>query len=74
VLNFVPYIGELVNTVILALAAFLTFEDTGQALLVPLVFTVINVLEGNLITPWILGRQMRRPIGEFLAEQKVVIR
>jgi predicted PurR-regulated permease PerM len=59
VLNFVPYIGGLVNTVILALAAFLTFEDTGRALLVPIVFTVINILEGNLITPWILGRRMR---------------
>lgn len=59
VLNFVPYIGGLVNTVILALAAFLTFEDTGQALMVPLVFTVINILEGNLITPWIVGRRMR---------------
>jgi predicted PurR-regulated permease PerM len=59
VLNFVPYIGGLVNTVILALAAFLAFEDTGRALMVPVVFTVINILEGNLITPWILGRQMR---------------
>jgi predicted PurR-regulated permease PerM len=59
VLNFVPYIGGLVNTVILALAAFLTFEDIGQALLVPVVFTIINVLEGNLITPWILGKRMR---------------
>ena len=59
VLNFVPYIGGLVNTVILALAAFLSFEDTGRALMVPIVFTVINILEGNLITPWILGRRMR---------------
>jgi predicted PurR-regulated permease PerM len=59
VLNFVPYIGGLVNTVILALAAFLTFEDTGRALMVPIVFTVINILEGNLITPWIVGRRMR---------------
>jgi predicted PurR-regulated permease PerM len=59
VLNFVPYIGGLVNTVILALAAFLAFEDVGQALMVPIVFTVINILEGNLITPWILGRRMQ---------------
>jgi predicted PurR-regulated permease PerM len=59
VLNFVPYIGGLVNTVILALAAFLAFEDTGRALMVPIVFTIINILEGNLITPWILGRRMR---------------
>jgi predicted PurR-regulated permease PerM len=59
VLNFVPYIGGLVNTVILALAAFLAFEELGRALLPPIVFTVINILEGNLITPWILGRRMR---------------
>jgi predicted PurR-regulated permease PerM len=59
VLNFVPYIGGLVNTVILALAAFLTFEDVAQALMVPFVFTVINILEGNLITPWVVGRRMR---------------
>lgn len=59
VLNFVPYIGGLVNTVILTLAAFLAFEDVGSALMVPFVFTIINILEGNLITPWILGRRMR---------------
>ncbi|MEO8090520.1 MAG: AI-2E family transporter [Gemmatimonadales bacterium] len=59
VLNFVPYVGGLVNTVILALAAFLSFDDVGRALMVPFVFTVINILEGNLITPWILGRRMR---------------
>jgi predicted PurR-regulated permease PerM len=59
VLNFVPYVGGLVNTVILALAAFLTFDDVGRALMVPFVFTVINILEGNLITPWIVGRRMR---------------
>jgi predicted PurR-regulated permease PerM len=59
VLNFVPYVGGLVNTIILALAAFLTFDDVGRALMAPFVFTVINILEGNLITPWILGRRMR---------------
>jgi predicted PurR-regulated permease PerM len=59
VLNFVPYVGAVVNMVILGLAAFLTFEDTGRALLVPAVFAAINLLEGNLITPMILGRRMR---------------
>jgi predicted PurR-regulated permease PerM len=58
-LNFVPYIGGLVNTVILTLAAFLTFDDVSQALLIPVVFTAINILEGNLITPMVLGRRMR---------------
>ena len=58
-LNFVPYIGGLINTIVLALAAFLAFEDIGRALLVPIVFTIINILEGNLITPMVMGRRMR---------------
>jgi len=59
VLNFVPYIGAVVNMVILALAALLAFESTTHALLVPGVFLVINLFEGNLITPMILGSRMR---------------
>ena len=48
VLNFVPYIGGLVNTVILALAAFLAFDDVSRALMAPFVFTVINLDEDRL--------------------------
>jgi predicted PurR-regulated permease PerM len=59
VLNFVPYVGALVNMVILALAALVTFDSVSRALLVPAVFFGINLLEGNLITPMILGRRMR---------------
>jgi predicted PurR-regulated permease PerM len=59
VLNFVPYVGALVNMVILALAALVTFDSVSRALLVPAVFFGINLIEGNLVTPMILGRRMR---------------
>jgi predicted PurR-regulated permease PerM len=59
VLNFVPYVGALVNMVLLALAAFVTFDSVSRALLVPAVFFGINLIEGNLVTPMILGRRMR---------------
>ena len=59
VLNFVPYVGALVNMVLLALAAFVTFDWVSRALLVPAVFLGINLIEGNLVTPMILGRRMR---------------
>ena len=59
VLNFVPYVGAVVNMVILGLAALLTFESTAHALLVPGVFFVINMVEGNLLTPMIYGNRMR---------------
>jgi predicted PurR-regulated permease PerM len=59
VLNFVPYVGAVVNTVLLALAAFVAFEDTGRALLVPGTFLALNLIESNLVTPMIYGNRMR---------------
>jgi predicted PurR-regulated permease PerM len=59
VLNFVPYVGALVNMVVLALAALVTFDSVSRALLVPAVFFGINMIEGNLVTPMILGRRMQ---------------
>ncbi|MGI9040209.1 MAG: AI-2E family transporter [Gemmatimonadales bacterium] len=59
VLNFVPYLGATAMTVILGLAALLTFEDTTQALLVPAVPIVVNMIEGNFLTPMIQGKRMR---------------
>lgn len=59
VLNFVPYVGAVANTVLLALAAFITFEDTGRALMVPGTFLVLNLIESNLITPMIYGNRMK---------------
>jgi predicted PurR-regulated permease PerM len=59
VLNFVPYVGAVANTVLLALAAFVTFDDPGRALLVPGVFLLLNLVESNLVTPMIYGNRMR---------------
>ena len=59
VLNFVPYVGAVANTVLLALAAFVAFEDTGRALLVPGTFLALNLLESNLVTPIIYGNRMK---------------
>jgi predicted PurR-regulated permease PerM len=59
VLNFVPYVGAVVNIVILGLAALVSFESTKQALVPPAVFFVINMIEGNLVTPMIYGNRMR---------------
>ena len=59
VLNFVPYVGAVANTVLLALAALVTFEDTGRALLVPGAFLALNLIESNLVAPMIYGNRMR---------------
>ncbi len=59
VLNFIPYVGAVVNTVLLALAALVTFEDTGHALLIPGAFLALNLIESNLVTPMIYGNRMK---------------
>lgn len=57
-LNFVPYIGPMVTLTVIAAVAVLTFDDLGRAMLVPAVFLLITSLEGQLITPLIMGRRL----------------
>ncbi len=57
-LNYVPYLGGLVTTVIVGFVALTTFDSLGRALLVPLVYAVIDNVEGHLVTPMILGREL----------------
>jgi predicted PurR-regulated permease PerM len=67
-LNFVPFIGALVGEVMVALVALVEFQSIGYALLAPLSYLVINTLEGNVITPLILGRSMSlSPLAVFLS-------
>ncbi|HUO82185.1 MAG TPA: AI-2E family transporter [Gammaproteobacteria bacterium] len=58
VLNFAPYIGAAVSLVVLTFVGLMTFESMGLALLVPLTFFVLTTLEGQVITPIILGRRL----------------
>ncbi len=68
ILNFAPYVGPAVGAILLTLAGFAQFPDPGQALLLPLVFLTIQALEGQLLTPMILGRSMSLdPIVVFLS-------
>ncbi len=67
-LNFVPYLGPLGGVTIIGLVAFVSFESTAKALAAPALYFTINALEGNLITPLILGRPLRlNPVAIFLS-------
>jgi predicted PurR-regulated permease PerM len=58
VTNFVPYLGAVACTVILGAVALVHYDSVGQALVVPAVFQILNILEGNVITPMLIGRQL----------------
>lgn len=67
-LNFIPYIGPLVGIMATGIVAITTFDATGRALLVPLAYFVLNAMEGNLVTPLVMGRRMTlNPVAIFLS-------
>lgn len=58
ILNYVPFLGIVVGTVIVFLVSLLTFDFMGQAIAPAVAYMVINWVEANFITPTILGRSM----------------
>ncbi|MEJ2604930.1 MAG: AI-2E family transporter, partial [Gammaproteobacteria bacterium] len=68
VFNFAPYLGAAASLAVLTVVGFTTFDSFGQAMLVPGSFFVLTTLEGQLITPSILGREMSlSPLVVFLS-------
>ena len=57
VLNIVPYLGAVATAGIIGLAAVASFESLGHALLMPGAFLVLNMVEANVVTPVLLGRE-----------------
>ncbi len=57
-INFVPYIGAVIGITIVAVVGLVSFESTGQALLAPAVYAVLTIMEGQIITPMLVGRRL----------------
>ena len=57
--NFIPYVGAITTTIVLALVGMIHSHDLGTALLPAVTFAGITGVEGNLITPMIQGHRMR---------------
>ena len=58
VLNFIPYLGAMTGIVCMTLGAVLSFNSFGYALLFPASYFVLASLEGNFITPMVMGRSL----------------
>lgn len=66
-LNFVPYIGALTTLVVLTGVAVLTFDDSARVLLISGTFLTLTTLEGQIITPTVLGNRLAlNPLVVFL--------
>jgi predicted PurR-regulated permease PerM len=58
VLNFVPYLGALTGIICMTVGATLSFDSLSYALIFPAVYLLFSTLEGNFVTPWVMGRSL----------------
>jgi predicted PurR-regulated permease PerM len=57
-LNFMPFIGAIIGTVAAGAFALVSFESVPYALLVPLAYFTLTTIEGNFVTPMLVGRRL----------------
>jgi predicted PurR-regulated permease PerM len=68
VLGFIPYLGPLVTYALLLIAGTLTFDLLPQMLAPVGAFAVVNFIEANFASPWIVGRRLEiSPLVVFIA-------
>lgn len=59
ILNFAPYVGPLIGMVTMLLMGFVAFDEAWRALLPAGLYLVLHTIEGQIVTPIVLGRRMR---------------
>lgn len=57
-LNFLPYIGGVIGALLVAAYAIVTFDSVYYALLAPLGYQILTAIEGQFITPYLVGRRL----------------
>lgn len=58
ILNFAPYVGPLIGIVVMLLMGFSSFNDPVQSLLPAAIYLGLHTLEGQIVTPIVLGKRM----------------
>jgi predicted PurR-regulated permease PerM len=68
VMNFAPFIGPLLTALALAVVGFAEFTTPLSALAAPAAFLGLHLVEGQLVTPHLVGRRLALdPVMVFLA-------
>ena len=66
-LEFIPYVGAITLIVILTIAALTVFDSVGHALLIPGSFVALNLIQGNLVGPMVMGHRLSlNPVAIFI--------
>jgi predicted PurR-regulated permease PerM len=66
-LEFILYIGALTIVAILTIASLTVFDNAAHAVLVPASFVAVNLIQGNLIGPMVMGHRLSlNPVAIFI--------
>jgi predicted PurR-regulated permease PerM len=57
-LNFIPFVGNILNVVLVAAVSLVTFDTLWDAALPPLALLVLSLIESNVVTPLLIGRRL----------------
>jgi predicted PurR-regulated permease PerM len=57
-LNFVPFVGNILNVVLVAAMSLVTFDTLWSAALPPLALLVLSLIESNIVSPLFIGRRL----------------
>jgi predicted PurR-regulated permease PerM len=58
VLNYIPYLGPIASALLLFFGGLMVFPDAWAAMLPPMVFIGLHLIEANLVTPMIVGERL----------------
>jgi predicted PurR-regulated permease PerM len=57
-LNFIPYVGAAIGTAAALIAALITYDSIGPALLPPAAYLLCHTIESAFVTPLVVGRRL----------------
>ncbi|TIO08888.1 AI-2E family transporter [Mesorhizobium sp.] len=57
-LNFLPYIGAAITITLVAIMALISFDSISYALLAPAFVILCDTVEGQFVTPTVVGRRL----------------
>ncbi|TPI43609.1 AI-2E family transporter [Mesorhizobium sp. B2-9-1] len=57
-LNFLPYVGALMTVLLVAIIALISFDTIAYALLAPAFVVLCDIVEGQFVTPTVVGRRL----------------
>jgi predicted PurR-regulated permease PerM len=58
VMNYIPYLGPIVSALLLFFGGLMTFPDAWSALVPPMIFISMHLIEANAVTPMIVGKKI----------------